>query len=100
MDDIEKIKELEEKNAKLEEELQATKDHLKKYTAPASRKVYYEKNKDKEKQRAKEYQQRTNYKSNYEATPEQKKEYARRAYLKKKERLQKEKEENQNTENI
>ena len=100
MDDTEKIKELEEKNAKLEEELQATKDHLKKYTAPASRKVYYEKNKDKEKQRAKEYQQRTNYKSNYEATPEQKKEYARRAYLKKKERLQKEKEENQNTENI
>jgi hypothetical protein len=100
MDDKEKIKELEEKNAKLEEELQATKDHLKKYTAPASRKVYYEKNKDKEKQRAKEYQQRTNYKSNYEATPEQKKEYARRAYLKKKERLQKEKEENQNTENI
>jgi hypothetical protein len=100
MDDKEKIKELEEKNAKLEEELQATKDHLKKYTAPASRKVYYEKNKDKEKQRAKEYQQRTNYKSSYEATPEQKKEYARRAYLKKKERLQKEKEENQNTENI
>jgi hypothetical protein len=100
MDDKTKIKELEEKNAKLEEELQATKDHLKKYTAPASRKVYYEKNKDKEKQRAKEYQQRTNYKSNYEATPEQKKEYARRAYLKKKERLQKKKEENQNTENI
>jgi hypothetical protein len=100
MDDKEKIKELEEKNAKLEEELQATKDHLKKYTAPASRKVYYEKNKDKEKQRAKEYQQRTNYKSNYAATPEQKKEYARRAYLKKKERLQQEKEENQNTENI
>ena len=100
MDDKTKIKELEEKNAKLCEELQATKDHLKKYTAPASRKVYYEKNKDKEKQRAKEYQQRTNYKSNYEATPEQKKEYARRAYLKKKERLQKEKEENQNTENI
>jgi hypothetical protein len=100
MDDKAKIKELEEKNAKLEYELQATKDHLKKYTAPASRKVYYEKNKEKEKQRVKEYQQRTNYKSTYEATPEQKKEYARRAYLKKKERLQKEKEENQNIENI
>jgi hypothetical protein len=100
MDDKAKIKELEEKNAKLEYELQATKDHLKKYTAPASRKVYYEKNKEKEKQRVKEYQQRTNYKSTYDATPEQKKEYARRAYLKKKERLQKEKEENQNIENI
>jgi hypothetical protein len=100
MDDKAKIQELEEKNSKLEEELQATKAHLKKYTAPTSRKVYYEKNKDKEIQRTKEYQQRTNYKSNYQATPEQKKEYARRAYLKKKERLQKEKNENQNAENI
>jgi hypothetical protein len=100
MDKDEQIKELKEKITNLETELYSTKEHLKKYTAPASRKVYYEKNKDKEKQRAKEYQQRTNYKSNYEATPEQKKEYARRAYLKKKERLQKEKEENQNTENI
>ena len=40
------IKELLEKNAKLEEELLATKEHLKKYTAPASRKEYYEKNKE------------------------------------------------------
>ena len=31
MDDKARIKELEEKNAKLEEELQATKEHLKKY---------------------------------------------------------------------
>lgn len=30
MDNEEKIKELEEKNAKLQEELQATKEHLKK----------------------------------------------------------------------
>ena len=41
MDDKAKIKELEEKNAKLEYELQATKEHLKKYTAPASSKLYY-----------------------------------------------------------
>ena len=34
MDKDEIIKELAEKNAKLEEELQATKEHLKKYTAP------------------------------------------------------------------
>jgi hypothetical protein len=34
----EKIKEILEENAKLKEELQA----IKKYTAPASRKVYYE----------------------------------------------------------
>jgi len=70
MDDKAKIKELEEENAKLEkenarleEELQATKEHLKKYTAPASSKLYYEKHKEEQKQRVKEYQKRTNYKS-------------------------------------
>ena len=41
----EKIKEILEENAKLKEELEATKEHLKKYTAPASNKVYYEKHK-------------------------------------------------------
>ncbi len=46
MDKDEIIKELAEKNAKLEEELQVTKEHLKKYTAPVSRKMYYEKNKE------------------------------------------------------
>jgi len=46
MDKDEKIKELEEKNAKLEEELETTKEHLKKYTAPSYKKEYYEKNKD------------------------------------------------------
>ena len=43
---ITKNKLLEEKNAKLEEELQATKEHLKKYTAPVSRKEYYINNKE------------------------------------------------------
>lgn len=100
MDKDEIIKELAEKNAKLEEELQATKEHLKKYTAPASRKVYYENNKEKEKQRAKEYQQRTNYKSDYKPTLEQKKEYNRREYLKRKENLKKEMEEKTDNENI
>lgn len=90
------IKELAERNAKLEEELQATKEHLKKYTAPASRREYYERNKEKEKQRAKEYQHKTNYKSDYKPTPEQKKEYNRREYLKRKEKLKKENEEKQN----
>ncbi len=100
MDNEEKIKELEEKNAKLQEELQATKEHLKKYTAPASRREYYERNKEKEKQRAKEYQQKTNYKSDYKPTPEQKKEYNRREYLKRKEKLKNEMVEKQNDENI
>ena len=94
MDNQIRIQELEEENVRLKEELHATKEHLKKYTAPASSKVYYEKHKEEQKQRVKEYQQRTNYKSDYKPTPEQKKEYARRAYLKKKEKLQKEEGEN------
>jgi hypothetical protein len=53
MDNEEKIKALEEKNAKLDEELHATKEHLKKYTAPASSKVYYEKHKEAQNQRKK-----------------------------------------------
>jgi hypothetical protein len=98
MDKDEIIKELVEKNAKLEEELQATKEHLKKYTAPSYKKEYYEKNKDTIKERNANYKKNTNYK--YEPTPEKKKEYARRAYLKKKEKLQNEIEEKQNDENI
>lgn len=94
MDKDARIKELEERNAKLEEELQATKEHLKKYTAPASSKVYYEKHKEEHKQRVKEYKERTNYHSNLSS--EKKKEYARRAYLNKKAKLKLEKETNQN----
>ena len=97
MDNEEKIKALEEKNAKLEQELQSTKEHLKKYTAPASRKVYYENNKEEHKQRVKEYKEKTNYSANLSS--EKKKEYARRAYLNKKEKLKKLDEKNEN-ENI
>jgi hypothetical protein len=100
MDKDEKIKEMEEQISNLKTELQATKEHLKKYTAPASSKVYYEKHKEAQKQRVKEYQQRTNYKSDYKPTTEQKKEYNRREYLKRKEKLKKELEEKQNDENI
>jgi hypothetical protein len=96
MDKDEIIKELAEKNAKLEEELQATKEHLKKYTAPASSKVYYEKHKEEQKQRVKTYKEKTNYKS----TPEQVKLYNQRTYLRRKEKLKKEMEEKQNDENI
>ena len=86
MDKDEIIKELAEKNAKLEEELQATKEHLKKYTAPASRQVYYENNKEAIKERVKKYK----------PTPEQKKEYNKQAYLRRKENLKKETGETQN----
>ena len=94
--DEEKIKEILEENAKLKEELQSTKEHLKKYTAPASRKVYYENNKEAIKERVKKCREKTTYKS----TPEQRKEYNRISYLRRKEKLQKELEEKQNDENI
>ena len=90
------IKELAEENAKLKEELQASKEHLKKYTSPASRKMYYEKNKEVIKERVKKYNEDTNYKP----TPEQKKEYNRKSYLKRKEKLKKEMEAKSNNENI
>jgi hypothetical protein len=96
MDKDEKIKELEEKNAKLEEDLQATKEHLKKYTAPASSKVYYEKHKELVKERVKKCREKTTYKS----TPEQRQEYNRLSYLRRKEKLQKELEEKEKGENI
>ena len=86
---IQKLKITEEHNVKLEQELQLTKEHLKKYTAPASRKEYYEKNKDSIKKRVKKY----NEDKNYKPTPEQKKEYNKQAYLRRKEKLQTELEE-------
>jgi hypothetical protein len=84
MDNQARIQELEEENARLKAQLN---------TYLLKNKMYYEKNKEEHKQKVKEYQQRTNYKSTYVPSPEKKKEYARRAYLKKKEKLQKEKEE-------
>jgi hypothetical protein len=85
MDKDEIIKELAEENAKLKGELQTTKKHLKKYTAPTSRKLYYEKNKEHilEKMKA-------------NPTPaEIRKEYNKKSYLRRKEI-----EEKQNSDNI
>jgi len=90
MDKDEKIKEILEENAKLKEELQATKEHLKKYTSPASRKEYYENNKEHILEKMK-------------ANPlpaEIRKEYNKKSYLRRKEKLKKEIEEKQNSENI
>ena len=86
MDKDEIIKELAEEIARLKEELQATKEHLKKYTAPVSRKEYYVNNKEAIKERVK----------NYKPTPEQKKEYNKQAYLRRKENIKIETGENQN----
>jgi hypothetical protein len=93
-----RIKELEDENAKLKEELHATKEHLKKYTAPASSKVYYEKHKEIVKQRIKECREKANYVANI--SPEKKKEYNKQAYLRRKEKFKKEMEETKNNENI
>lgn len=65
----------------LENELKHTKEHLKKYTAPSCKKLYYEINKEEIKKKHKEYK----------PTEEQKRKWARTAYLKKKEKAEKEK---------
>lgn len=93
---IQKLKITEEHNVKLEQELQLTKAHLKKYTAPASSKIYYEKHKELVKERVKKCREKTIYKS----TPEQRKEYNKLSYLRRKEKLQKELEEKEKGENI
>ena len=75
---------LKDENEKLLIELQETKQHLKKYTAPAYKKEYYENNKEEIKEKIKEYRQ------NNQPTEEQKKKWARTAYLKKKEKIKEE----------
>jgi len=81
-----KISELEKENIEL-------KEHLKKYTAPTRYKKYYENHKEEILQRNKEYIEKTNYKTIVSA--ERKKEYNKRAYLKKINNLK-----NKETENI
>jgi hypothetical protein len=76
---------------KIEEENEELKNKLKKYTAPLRSKTYYENHKEDIKKKVKEYKEKTNY--IYEVSPEKKKEYARTAYLNKKEKLKKEEKE-------
>jgi len=86
MDKDNRIKELEERNAQLESVLQATKEHLKKYTAPASSKVYYEKNKELVKERVKKCREKNKNINKYVSSPEQRKEYNKQAYLRRKQK--------------
>lgn len=79
------VEELINKNKLLEEENKELKEKLKKYTAPARHKTYYENHKQELLAKNKEYKVST----------EKKKEYARTAYLNKKERLKKEQEHNE-----
>lgn len=85
------IKLLREENDTLKNELIETKEQLNKYLS--KNKTYYEKNKEKHIENIKKYKEETNY--TYKPTIEQKKEWARRAYLKKKAKLAKNSE-NQN----
>lgn len=78
--------ELKQKILSLENENIELKEHLKKYTNGENNKRYYEKNKEKVKQQGSNY-----LKKLAEENPEKLKEYRRNAYLKRKEKLQKEK---------
>ena len=75
----------------LEEELKKTKEQLQKYTNGNNHKTYYEKNKEIVMKKASE-----NKKKIKETNPEKIKEYAKRAYLKRKEKLKELKLENEN----
>ena len=73
------IQEIIKENQLLKEELEKTKlelnetrEHLKKYTAPTRNKIYYEENKEKHKQLVKEYKEKINY--NAKLSAEKKKE--------------------------
>ena len=80
------VEELINKNKLLEEENKELKEKLKKYTAPTRHKTYYENHKQEILAKNKEYK----------VSAEKKKEYARTAYLNKKEKLKKETEQSQN----
>ena len=79
------VEELINKNKLLEDENKELKEKLKKYTAPARHKKYYENHKQELLEKNKEYK----------VSLEKKKEYARTAYLNKKEKLKREKEQNE-----
>jgi hypothetical protein len=70
-----KIKFLEEENNKLTDELNETKDRLKKYTSPARNKKFYKEHKEELLQKMKENP----------ISSEKRKEYNKKYYLKKKE---------------
>jgi hypothetical protein len=92
------VEELLTKNILLENEVNELKEKLKKYTAPSRSKCFYENHKEEIIKKTKEYKKNTNYYANIPI--EKKKEYARRAYLNKKEKIKKEQNEKTNIENI
>ena len=78
------LEELMNRNKLLEEENKELEEKLKKYTAPARNRAYYENHK----------QELLAKNKDYTVSPEKKKQYARTAYLNKKEKLKQEPTEN------
>jgi hypothetical protein len=74
--------EKDERISALQNEVAQLKQQLEKYTNNERHKKYYEKNKDRVKQNAREYLNKLK-----ESNPEKLKEYRHRAYLKRKERM-------------
>jgi hypothetical protein len=85
-----KLKLAEEEILKLKAELTETKEHLKRYTCPARCKTYYANHKEEIIKKTKEYKEAKNYYATI--SDEKKKQYARTAYLNKKEKLKKQQE--------
>jgi hypothetical protein len=81
------VEDLLNKNKLLEDEVTILKEKLKNYTAPSRSKKFYENHKEAIQQKNKEYKEKTNYYTNLSS--EKKKEYARTAYLNKKEKINK-----------
>jgi hypothetical protein len=79
---------LKEENKRIMTELENTKEHLKKYTAPSNMKKYYQNHKDSIIKKVKEYKEKNNYKPNIDI--EKRKEYNKIAYQKRKEKIEKE----------
>jgi len=77
------MEELRQENQRLRMKIQELEDHLKKYTNSDGHKRYYEKNKEKVMANASVY-----LKKLAETNPEKLKEYRKKAYLKRKERVQ------------
>ena len=90
--------ELIKENLALKDEIELLKEKLKNYTAPKRSKKFYETHKEEIKQKVREYKEKTNYNSNI--PKEKKQEYNKRAYLKKKEQIENNKNEMKDNENV
>jgi len=70
---MEEIDHLKQENEELKKRVTELEEKLKKYTAPARSKVYYEKHKEEHKQRVKAYIEKTGYKNNSIVSSDKKK---------------------------